>query len=459
MARGLKFVQQVVNQVRMSNEDFDNSEGVKTDDVRNSASAVVEIRRLKAENEAQVRISSLEHDLVEIEGLHDGVDELVDAQAQVTEMKEAMESYLEKGGLTRDAARFAEIAMKNITSRVFMPMAMPSLESFSGSSADRTDMTIVSMEAADSWYAKVWEAIKNFFKKIIDKVKSWFGKSKEDSEKSKADLLERIKQLRDMERANNAKEAAQQDKYGFAKGAIKDLRAKGIFTGAEIVPAGSDVTEDEKKAKLTSPTAIGGDAGATKKYIGDLVQSAQLLVTSLDPAGAKTVLGDTTVSLGDNKKGSAVGGTVYIGFLKPRLIETTTTGDNPTTTYALSEVTIASAEGAKDADADVEQSLSDSVKVLEKYADIYDEIIGVEDKIKSVYSRAESEIENKYKNATNGKDITDDQKKTAKTEADNARSVLKIITSGPFAASIISKCKVAMQAYSSKCATVLKKDS
>ena len=62
MARGLKFVQQVVNQVRMSNEDFDNSEGVKADDVRNSASAVVEIRRLKAENEAQVRISSLEHD-------------------------------------------------------------------------------------------------------------------------------------------------------------------------------------------------------------------------------------------------------------------------------------------------------------------------------------------------------------------------------------------------------------
>lgn len=459
MSRGLKFVRQVVGQVRMSNEDFDNDERIKTEDVRNSASAVVEIRRLKAENEAQVRISSLEHDLVEIEGLHDGVDELVDAQAQVTEMKEAMESYLEKGGLTRDAARFAEIAMKNITSRVFMPMAMPSLESFSGSSADRTDMTIVSMEAADSWYAKVWEAIKNFFKKIIDKVKSWFGKSKEDSEKSKADLLERIKQLRDMERANNAKEAAQQDKYGFAKGAIKDLRAKGVFTGAEIVPAGSDVTEAEKKNKLTSPSDIGGNASATKTYIGELVQSAQLLVTSLDPAGAKTVLGDTTVSLGDNKKGSAVDGTVYIGFLKPRLIETTTTGDNPTTTYALSEVTIALAEGAKDADADVEQSLSDSIKVLEKYADIYDEIIGVEDKIKSVYSRAESEIENKYKNATNGKDVTDDQKKTAKTEADNARSVLKIITSGPFAASIISKCKVAMQAYSSKCATVLKKDN
>lgn len=459
MSRGLKFVRQVVGQVRMSNEDFDNDERIKTEDVRNSASAVVEIRRLKAENEAQVRISSLEHDLVEIEGLHDGVDELVDAQAQVTEMKEAMESYLEKGGLTRDAARFAEIAMKNITSRVFMPMAMPSLESFSGSSADRTDMTIVSMEAADSWYAKVWEAIKNFFKKIIDKVKSWFGKSKEDSEKSKSDLLERIKQLRDMERANNAKAADQQDKYGFAKGAIKDLRAKGVFPGAEIVPAGSDVTEEEKKGKLTSPTDIGGNTSATKAYIGSLIKSASDIVAKFDPAVIKQLAGDTTVSLGDNKKGAALGNTVYVGFLKPRLIESTTTGDNATTTYALSEVTIASAPDAKDADADVEQSLSDSVKVLEHYADIYDEIIGVEDKIKSVYSRAEAEIENKYKNATNGKDITDDQKKAAKKEADDARSVLKIITSGPFAASVISKCKAAMQAYSSKCATVLKKDN
>lgn len=189
MARGLKFVQQVVNQVRMSNEDFDNDERIKTDDVRNSASAVVEIRRLKAENEAQVRISSLEHDLVEIEGLHDGVQELADAQAQVTEVKEAMESYLEKGGMTRDAARFAEIAMKNITSRVFMPVSIPSLESFTGSSADRTDMTIVSMEAADSWYVKAWEAIKKFFTSIFNKITGWFKKS-EASEKDAKEAVE-----------------------------------------------------------------------------------------------------------------------------------------------------------------------------------------------------------------------------------------------------------------------------
>lgn len=190
MSRGLKFVRQVVNQVRMSNEDFDNNEGIKTDDVRSSADAAIEIRVLKADNEAQVRISSLEHDLVEIEGMHDGVGELMDAQAQVVEVKEAMESYLEKGGMTRDAALFASIALKNITERVFMPMAMPSMESFSGSSADRTDMTVVSMEAADSWYVKAWEAIKNFFKGIYDKIRGWFSKSEASNEDTKKAVAE-----------------------------------------------------------------------------------------------------------------------------------------------------------------------------------------------------------------------------------------------------------------------------
>lgn len=190
MSRGLKFVRQVVGQVRMSNEDFDNDERIKTEDVRSSADAAIEIRALKADNEAQVRISSLEHDLVEIEGMHDGVDELMDAQAQVVEVKEAMESYLEKGGMTRDAALFANIALKNITERVFMPMAMPSMESFSGSSADRTDMTVVSMEAADSWYVKAWEAIKNFFKGIYNKIRGWFSKSEASNEDAKKAVAE-----------------------------------------------------------------------------------------------------------------------------------------------------------------------------------------------------------------------------------------------------------------------------
>ena len=222
MARGLKFVQQVVNQVRMSNEDFDNSEGVKTDDVRNSASAVVEIRRLKAENEAQVRISSLEHDLVEIEGLHDGVKELADAQAQVTEVKEAMESYLEKGGMTRDAARFAEIAMKNITSRVFMPVSIPSLESFTGSSADRTDMTIMSMEAADSWYVKAWEAIKKFFTGIFDKIRGWFKKS-EASEKDAKEAVDAVEKKVDALPADFEKKAE-----GAAQEAEGDENSKAV---------------------------------------------------------------------------------------------------------------------------------------------------------------------------------------------------------------------------------------
>lgn len=323
MARGLKFVQQVVNQVRMSNEDFDNSEGVKTDDVRNSASAVVEIRRLKAENEAQVRISSLEHDLVEIEGLHDGVQELADAQAQVTEVKEAMESYLEKGGMTRDAARFAEIAMKNITSRVFMPVSIPSLESFTGSSADRTDMTIVSMEAADSWYVKAWEAIKKFFASIFNKITGWFKKS-EASEKDAKEAVEAAEKKVDALPDNFEKKAEGESQEAEGDENSKLLKwarlgiiqADGHWEGFESVKVsgGTRIMEmmnymftNYPEVTLKSITALkNGDLKAVEEANDEVHKSGKFEVVKQDDMEyvlpKYPLLGGTGVSLGGDPK-------------------------------------------------------------------------------------------------------------------------------------------------------------
>ena len=140
----------------------------------------------------------------------------------MTEVKEAMESYLEKGGMTRDAARFAEIAMKNITSRVFMPVSIPSLESFTGSSADRTDMTIVSMEAADSWYVKAWEAIKKFFASIFNKITGWFKKS-EASEKDAKEAVDEAEKKVDALPADFEKKAE-----GAAQEAEGDENSKAV---------------------------------------------------------------------------------------------------------------------------------------------------------------------------------------------------------------------------------------
>ena len=135
---------------KLSQESLDDTqEGVKTEEVTASADAQIEIRRLKDAQETEVLISSLEHDLVEIEGLNDGVEELATAQEEIGELRAAMESFAEQGGMSKQTAQIASIALRQAANRVYMDVATPSLESFSGSTADRVDMTVLSIEEAD----------------------------------------------------------------------------------------------------------------------------------------------------------------------------------------------------------------------------------------------------------------------------------------------------------------------
>ena len=444
MSRGLKFVRQVVGQVRMSNEDFDNGEGVKTDDVRSSASAVVEIRRLKAENEAQVRISSLEHDLVEIEGLHDGVQELADAQAQVTEVKEAMESYLEKGGMTRDAARFAEIAMKNITSRVFMPVSIPSLESFTGSSADRTDMTIVSMEAADSWYVKVWEAIKNFFKKIIDKVKSWFGKSKEDSKKTQDDLNARITEVEEMiADKDNAKK-----KFGVKASDIKNGVELGVLAGTVTI------TSDGLGKETTATVQDGGDGKETAGSIGDARDLQTTAGSSIAADTFDQLIKDLgiDVKIKDNLYGEKDGPAMIVGGATPVLIREVK--DNTShLSFAKCEVEDKTAEYQKDKVVTLDAYLG----YLKEYQKIVDFVIGVEEKLEQRSTNFQRDIDaaetkalaeaEKLKKA----DKQEAAKKAATERKEVATEALKIATSQNGAALMIVNAKKAINFMINKC--------
>lgn len=444
MSRGLKFVRQVVGQVRMSNEDFDNDERIKTEDVRNSASAVVEIRRLKAENEAQVRISSLEHDLVEIEGLHDGVQELADAQAQVTEVKEAMESYLEKGGMTRDAARFAEIAMKNITSRVFMPVSIPSLESFTGSSADRTDMTIVSMEAADSWYVKVWEAIKNFFKKIIDKVKSWFGKSKEDSKKTQDDLNARITEVEEMiADKENAKK-----KFGVKASDIKNGVELGVLAG------NVKITSDGLKKEQAATVKDGGDPRETAGIIGDARDLQTTAGSSIAANSFDQLLKDLKidVKISDTLYGHKDGSVMIVGGATPVLIREIKDGKSYLS-FAKCEAEDKTEEYKKDKVV----ALSDYLGYLKEYQKVIDFIIGVEEKLEQRSSNFQRDIDaaetKALAEAENLKkaDKQEAAKKAATERKEVATEALKVATSQNGAALMIVNAKKAINFMVNKC--------
>ena len=240
MSRKLRFVQQVVNKVVSMEGVDDTAENVQTEEVRQSADATIEVRQLKLENEAQVRISSLEQDLVEIEGLHEATDELEAAQEEVGDLIVATESYLERGGLTKDAAFFANIALKNATKRVFLDAAMPSMESFAGSSADRMDMTVVSLEGFKETAQKIWKAITETIKAIVTKVTYWFNQFFDTTAKNAEALMETINTVKKAEKEEiDLGDAAKQ----LVLVGLFDGKGKWTNSGEEVSFTADDVWE------------------------------------------------------------------------------------------------------------------------------------------------------------------------------------------------------------------------
>lgn len=240
MSRKLRFVQQVVNKVVSMEGVDDTKENVQTEEVRKSADATIEVRQLKLENEAQVRISSLEQDLVEIEGLHEATDELEAAQEEVGDLIVATESYLERGGLTKDAAFFANIALKNATKRVFLDAAMPSMESFAGSSADRMDMTVVSLEGFKETAQKIWKAITETIKAIVTKVTYWFNQFFDTTAKNAEALMETINTVKKAEKEEiDLGDAAKQ----LVLVGLFDGKGKWTNSGEEVSFTADDVLE------------------------------------------------------------------------------------------------------------------------------------------------------------------------------------------------------------------------
>lgn len=256
MSRKLRFVQQVVNKVVSMEGVDDTAENVQTEEVRQSADATIEVRQLKLENEAQVRISSLEQDLVEIEGLHEATDELEAAQEEVGDLIVATESYLERGGLTKDAAFFANIALKNATKRVFLDAAMPSMESFAGSSADRMDMTVVSLEGFKETAQKIWKAITETIKGVIAKVTEWFKKLFDTNAKDAAALKETIEAVSKVEKAELE---LGEDAAKYALIGLADAKGKWGVSGKEVSFKGEQVIEStEKHLELLTKSVLVG---------------------------------------------------------------------------------------------------------------------------------------------------------------------------------------------------------
>lgn len=106
------------------------------------------------------------------------VDELSEAHENLEEVSEALEEAAANGGISQESARFAHLAIKAACGRFYSPAiasALPSVESFTGSSSRQRNTTIA-LESVGTMLRSFWDAIVRQIKKLWATVKNWYLK-------------------------------------------------------------------------------------------------------------------------------------------------------------------------------------------------------------------------------------------------------------------------------------------
>ncbi len=203
-----------------------------------------------------------------IDEANEHAEEYEQAATSLESLIEALGEARQNGGLTPQSAKFFQIGFESIGVRLtgapfknaYGEDALPSLESFGGSMR-RDAATQISMEAAESWYVKVWEVLKKTFAQIRDWVVK-FAKALFDQS------------ARYNQRADKIIEAA--SKVGAAKAKADKVTfggARQIVTGSSV-DAGSisKVLTVAQDAALRTGESFKGIA-AVKKYLVDVASA------------------------------------------------------------------------------------------------------------------------------------------------------------------------------------------
>lgn len=129
----------------------------------------------------------------ETEQLITAVEEAVEDASTVERIQEVAEASVEEGeGLSEQAAEITEVAIESIHARLgISKRVMPSMESF-GSSNSRVAATRIAVEGFKETVVRIWKAIVDGVKSIIQKIKDFFMKFFDNSAKVKK-LAESLK--------------------------------------------------------------------------------------------------------------------------------------------------------------------------------------------------------------------------------------------------------------------------
>ena len=208
------------------------------------------------------------------------VEATEDSIEQLEEIQVALESAAANGGLTRESAVFANIALRGAlgrkAARVVMP-AMPSFESFSGGTSSRRATTL-SIEIVGETLRKFWAALVAKVKAMWNKLRGWWKKMTDAAPKIKA----RAEAL--------AKKSA--DITGTAEERTIELALSSQLHIGGRTPQPANAIEILKKLEKSSESFLGSQTkGEMEKIANDFGKLTQSLEdnTNLSKLTAKTL--------------------------------------------------------------------------------------------------------------------------------------------------------------------------
>lgn len=299
--------------------------------VATSESQVITQSRLAALPTKVMDIHALENDLAAINQQGEQIEIMQGAAEEVLQYKEILESRIELGGITSREAEILQVAIESITDRLggFSPIKIPAMESFDTSVVERVSLTTALESEADGFFSKAWKVIKDFFKSIADKVKSWFGKSKDKAEEAVKTLEELLKLNTDIpaDKLEGFKDIIGEVPYRklgekFTADAVKDVFEKQLTaTNGLLSGYNTNIGTVQNHVKTISEAIASGN---------DLVASVNGITSDKQTEVYKGLLGineSGTTDQNDDKK-TVFKSATLIGGVYNKLVVTASTDGN-----------------------------------------------------------------------------------------------------------------------------------
>lgn len=250
-----------------------------------SVDTPVDNGEVAVEEEVSAPIADATEETAEVEAEDIGAEQAMDSHETLEEVEDAVIAAEADGGLDRQSAVFAHLAMKAAMGKAdydyfVRSSKIPSVESYNGGSSSRQRYTAITREGLGTALRGFWEAIVRQIKKMWAAVKNWYLKVLDAAPRMKARAEALAKKSSDVTGSASEK--------SFDMGGLNQLHIGGKS------PSGSDAV---KTMKLLSKGASESLGSKTSGCYDKTFDNYERLLDKVKDLGNKDVKGKKIDSL------------------------------------------------------------------------------------------------------------------------------------------------------------------